>query len=422
MPRYTTALEALNLIQSGHRVFVHGAAATPNFLLNALIEHAPRLTDVELIHLHTEGPAHYASETFRGHFNVVNLFVGENMRNKIDFGRIDYLPSFLSDMPALFQNGHRPIDVALLHVSTPDERGYCSLGVSVDVARAAAQNAKIVIAQMNPRMPYVHGNGFIHIDRFNAIVDVNAELPEPKYHELSDIEIAIGRHVAGLVEDGSCLQVGIGSIPNAVLRALRGHRHLGLHSEMWSDGVLDLIEAGALDNSKKTFHPGKCVSGFIMGSRRVYDFIDNNESVLQLGSEVVNDPQVISRNSKVAAINSAVEVDLSGQICADSIGSRIISGAGGQIDFLRGAHLSDGGKPIIALPSRTKRGESRIVVDLKRGAGVVTTRGHAHFVATEYGVADLAGKTLGERAKALIGIAHPEDRDGLLRQWRESHH
>jgi 4-hydroxybutyrate CoA-transferase len=412
------AKDVVSIIDSNQTVFVHGGSATPNVLIDALVEQAGRLRHVEIVHLHTEGECRYADSKFIESFRVTNLFVGSNLRSRLDFDRIDYLPCFLSEIPQLFLSKRKRIDVAVLQLSPPDKHGFCTLGTSVDVARAAFEAADIVVAQINKQMPRVHGDGFIHIDDVDRYIEVDVPLYEPKVKSLSATEIAIGKNASELIEDGSCLQVGIGAIPDAVLGALKGHKKLGVHSEMWSDGILNLITSGAVDNSQKAVHPGKCVSGFIIGSRRVYDFINDNPAVVQLGIDYVNSPNVIARNSKVAAINSAVEIDLTGQVCADSIGSKIISGVGGQMDFMRGAALSKGGKPIIAITSRTKAGQSRIVCQLKPGAGVVTTRAHVHFVVTEFGVADLYGKTLGERAKALIQIAHPEDREQLNTEWR----
>jgi 4-hydroxybutyrate CoA-transferase len=406
-------------IVSGHRVFVHGGAATPNVLLKALVADAKRLHNVELIHLHTIGDALYAESEFAGIFKVTNLFVGPNMRRKMGFDNIDYLPCFLSEIPALFRSGHRALDVAIIHVSPPDEHGYCTLGTSVDVAKAAVESANLVLAQVNRQMPRVHGDGFIHIGKINYFIEVDEALPEEKSKKLSDVEMSIGRNVAELIENGSTLQVGIGSIPDAVLASLKNHRHLGVHTEMWSDGILALLNCGAIDNSQKKVHPGKTVSSFVTGSRALYDYIHDNPSVVQLDAAYVNDPNNIARNPKVVAINSAVEVDLTGQVCADSVGSRIISGVGGQMDFIRGATLSKGGVPMIAITSRSKKAGSRIVPVLKSGAGVVTTRAHVRFIATEFGIADLYGKTLGERSKALIAIAHPDDREGLERAWHE---
>lgn len=391
--------------------------ATPHALLAALVAQADRLRDVELMHLHVSGDAPHAAAQHAESFRIANLFVGENMRGALDYERVDYLPCFLSEIPQLFRSRRRPIDVALIHVSPPNAHGFCTLGVSVDIVRAALDVAEVVVAQVNPQMPRVHGDGFVHLRDIDHLVYVDEPLPELGSRELTDTERAIGAHVASLVEDGATLQMGIGAIPDASLLALQGHRHLGIHSEMWADGVLPLIECGAVDNSRKSVHAGKTVSGFVMGSRKLYDFIDDNPSVVQLDIGYVNNVTVIARNPRVTAINSAVEVDLTGQVCADSIGERIISGVGGQMDFIRGASLSPGGKPIIALPSRTNRGKSRIVPQLASGAGVVTTRAHVHFVVTEYGVADLYGRTLGERARALIGIAHPDDREALSAAW-----
>jgi len=412
-----TAREAVRRIRPFHRVFVHGASATPNVLLDALVEDSERLEGVELMHLHTEGPCRYADPAFAKSFRVVNLFVGANVRARLDHDRVDYLPCFLSEIPQLFLSRRRPVDVALLHVSPPDQHGFCSLGVSVDVARAAFEAASIVIAQINVRMPRVHGDSFIHIDDLDAYVEVDVPLFEPPARAPSPQDEAIGKFVSTLVEDGACLQVGIGSIPDAALGYLADRKGLGVHSEMWSDGVLKLIRAGVIDNSQKAVHAGKCVSGFITGSQAVYDFIHDNPSVIQLGADYVNNPNVIARNTKVVAINSALAVDLTGQVCADAIGGRVISGVGGQVDFIRGASLSKGGKPIIALSSRNKSGKSRIMPTLTEGSGVVTSRAHVHYIVTEFGVADLYGKTLGERARALIAIAHPEDRETLTRSW-----
>ncbi|HTL12822.1 MAG TPA: acetyl-CoA hydrolase/transferase C-terminal domain-containing protein [Bdellovibrionota bacterium] len=409
---------AVRAVESGQRVFIHGAAATPRRLIDALVAQAPRLKDVELVHLHTIGPATWADPALSKSFKVSAFFIGANMRAQFSPGRVDYLPCFLSEIPQILRSGRLPLDVALIHVSPPDAHGYCTLGTSVDVARAAVDVAKVVIAQINPRMPRTHGDGFIHISKIDHAVEVDDPLPEETPAAPDEIEKKIAHHASGLIEDGSTLQMGIGSIPDAVLGSLRDRKHLGIHTEMWSDGALELIRCGAVDNSKKAVHAGCTVSGFVMGSRAVYDFVHDNPAVIQLDIGYVNNPVNIARNPKVVAINSAVEIDLTGQVCADSVGKRIISGAGGQMDFIRGASLSPGGKPIIALTSRTGRGESRIVPALRAGAGVVTTRAHVHYVITEYGVADLYGKTLDQRARALISIAHPEDREALSRAWR----
>lgn len=420
MPKHPTPADAVRGISSGQRVFIHGGVATPLALVDALVAQHDRLTDVELIHLHTAGDAAYARPEMAGHFRVANLFVGGNMRAHLDCDRVDYLPCFLSEIPQLFRSGKRPLDVALIQVSPPDRHGVCTLGTSVDVARAAVDTARTVIAQVNPRMPRVLGDGAVPMSRIDHWIELEAEIPEVPPPPLTDVERRIGHHAASLIEDGATLQMGIGAVPDAVLSALRHHRHLGIHTEMWSDGALSLIECGAVDNSRKAVHPGRTISGFLMGTRALYDFVDDNPTVLQLDIGYVNNVRVIARNPCVTAINSAVEVDLTGQVCADSIGHRIISGVGGQMDFIRGASLSPGGRPIIALPSRTKRGASRIVPTLQAGAGVVTTRAHVHYVITEHGIADLYGKTLAERAAALIDIAHPGDREDLARAWREA--
>lgn len=418
---FVSIAQAVALVPSGARVFVHGGAATPNALLRELVNQAPRRQEVTLVHLHTEGPAHYADPVHQKHFRVVNLFVGHNMRQRLDYDRNDYLPCFLSEIPALFRTKQCALDVALLHVSPPDQFGFCSLGVSVDVAKAAAESARIVIAQVNPQMPRIQGDGMLPLDFFDALVDVDEAIPEAALEPNSEIENLIAGHVSGLIEDGSTLQMGIGSIPDAVTRQLVGHKNLGIHTEMWSDGTLALIEAGVVTNSEKKVHRGKSVSSFMIGTRKLYDYVNDNPSVLQLEIDYVNNPGNIARNPKVVAINSAVEIDLTGQICADSVGHKIISGVGGQMDFMRGAALSPGGKPIIAMASQTKKGHSKIVAALHSGAGVVTTRAHVHYIVTEYGVAHLYGKTLGERARALIGIAHPNYRESLAKEFYDLH-
>ncbi len=407
------AEQAVSIIESFQRVFLQSACAVPNALVRALVARAPSLRNVEIVQLHTEGPAPYAEPEMAGSFRTNCLFVGSNMRKAVQEGRADYTPVFLSEVPALFRKGVLPLDVALIHVSPPDKHGYCSLGVSVDVAVAAVQKARYVIAQINPQMPRSHGDGVIHINRLTAAVQVDEPLPDLPRPELTDAERAIGRHVATLVEDGATLQMGIGAIPDAVLGSLNNHRRLGIHTEMFSDGLVDLIASGAVTGEAKRVHPGKIVAGFAMGSKKLYDFVDDNPDVAMLDISYVNDTHVIRRNPRVTAINSAIEVDLTGQICADSIGPRQFSGVGGQMDFIRGASLSEGGKPIIALPSTTSHGESRIVALLKPGAGVVTTRAHAHYVVTEWGVANLYGKSLRNRARALIDIAHPDHRAAL---------
>ncbi|MDZ7807909.1 MAG: acetyl-CoA hydrolase/transferase C-terminal domain-containing protein [Gracilimonas sp.] len=413
MSKYKTADEAVKIIKSWDRVFVHGVSATPVKLVEAMTRRHNELKKVEVVHLHTEGPAPYADPEYKDSFFVNALFVGANVRKAINEGRGDYVPVFLSEVPNLFRNKIMPLDVALIHVSPPDKHGYCSLGVSVDVTVAAVQTAKYVIAQVNPNMPRTHGDGLIHVNQINALVEVDDDLPEQIVPEPDEAELRIGQFCAELIDDGATLQMGIGAIPNAVLKSLTGHKNLGIHTEMFTDGVIDLVESGVITGKKKKIHPGKIVSGFVMGTRKTYDFIDDNPAVAMLDIAYINDTAVIRRNPKVTAINSAVEVDLTGQICADSIGTYQYSGVGGQMDFIRGASLSPGGKPIIALPSVTRKGISRIVPHLKQGAGVVTTRAHVHYVVTEYGIANLYGKNMGQRAEALVNIAHPDHREEL---------
>jgi acyl-CoA hydrolase len=418
MSRTVSAEEAVSVVKSGNRVFIHSVAAAPRRLIEALTARAGELSVVEIVSIHTEGEAPYAAPELARSFRVNALFVGPNLRRAVEEGRADYLPVFLSEVPRLFRSGILPLDVALVHVSPPDRHGYCSLGVSVDVSRAAVQSARTVIAQVNPRMPRTHGDGLIHVDAIDYMVPVDEPIHELTPREPTDVERAIGRHCAELVDDGACLQLGIGAIPQSTLAALGDHHRLGIHTEMLSDGVVELVEKGVITGEMKRVHPGKIVAGFAHGSRRLYDFMDDNPLVAMLDIGYVNDTAVIRRNSKVTAINSAIEVDLTGQVCSDSVGERQVSGVGGQMDFIRGAALSEGGKPIIALPSVTKRGESRIVSTLRPGAGVVTTRAHVHFVVTEHGIADLFGKNLRQRAIALIAVAHPAHRDALAAEAR----
>lgn len=419
MTRYVTAQEALGLVRSGMRVFVQTAAAAPQQLIAALVERAPDLRGVEIVHMHTEGSAAYAEPKYQDSFHASVMFVGQNLREAVNAGRADYIPVFLSEVPRLFRQKILPLDVALLHVSPPDRHGYCSLGISVDVARAASDTARILIAQVNPNMPRTHGDGLIHVSRLTAMVECNDPIMEHHPSPLTDTERAIGRHVAGLVEDGATLQMGIGAIPDAVLSSLGSHRRLGIHTEMFSDGIIDLVEKGVITGEAKKIHPGEIVAGFAVGSRRLYDFMDDNPVIRMLDIAYVNDTAVIRRNPQVTAINSALEVDLTGQICADTLGAKQYSGVGGQMDFIRGAALSDHGRPIIALPSVTSRGESRIVGMLKPGAGVTTTRAHVHYVVTEFGVAMLYGRSLRQRAQALIDLAHPSHRESLSKTAHE---
>lgn len=410
------AAEAIGLIQPESHVFIQGAAATPQVLIQALVAQGARLQHTELYHLHTNGHVPYVDPEQWPYFHVNALFTGGNLRAAIADGYADYIPVFLSEVPLLFRRGIIKLDAALIHVSPPDAHGYCSLGTSVDVALAAIDTATLVIAQINPQMPRTHGDGMVHLSRFDAWVDVNEALPEAAPPVLNDVQLSIGRHCAALIEDGATLQMGIGAIPDAVLAALSNHSRLGVHTEMFSDGVMALVEKGVITGEEKKIHPHKIVAGFVMGTRKLYDFVHDNPIVAMLDIGYVNRTDVIRRNPKVTAINSALEVDLTGQVCADSIGTYQFSGVGGQMDFIRGASLSEGGKPILALPSITSKGESRIAAVLKPGASVVTTRAHVHYIVTEYGAAALYGKNLRQRAKALIEIAHPDHRATLEQQ------
>jgi acyl-CoA hydrolase len=412
--KYVTAEEALKVIESGHRLFVHGSAQTPLHLLHELAKQKERLRDVELTFITVQGDIEVNKPEYADHFHLNCMFVSESVRQAVNDGYADFIPVFLSDIPDLFKAGILPIDVALIQVSLPDKHGYCSMGVSVDIARSAVNNAKHVIAQVNPNVPRTHGDGLVHLSRFTHVVYHEAPLPEVNYGEkLTDNEMIIGGRIAELIDDGATLQMGIGTIPDATLRCLTNHKNLGIHTEMCSDGIIPLFESDVINNSKKRIHPYKTVTGFAVGTRKLYDYVNDNPAFVFLDIDYVNDPHVIRRNPKVVAINSAIEVDITGQVCADSIGTRQFSGIGGQMDFMRGAALSEGGKPIIAITSRTNKGQSRIVPFLKQGAGVVTTRGHVHYVVTEYGVAYLYGKNLRQRAHLLISIAHPDDREML---------
>ena len=413
MKKYISGEEAVKVIKSGQRVFVHGGAATPHFLLKKLVERANELWDVELVSTSTQGEALFADKKYKENFRMNSLFVSANIREAVNDGRGDYIPIFLSEIPNLFRRNILPLDVAIVQVSEPDKHGYCSLGVSVDCALAALQSAKYVIAQVNPRMPRTLGDGIVKFDSFDAVVQGSQELPEIYQENISEIAMRIGEYCASLVEDGSTIQTGIGAIPDAVLASLHSHQRLGVHTEMFSDGILPLVEKGVITNEFKKKHRGKIVTSFLLGSRKLYDFVNDNPVVAVLAIDYVNDTSVIRTNPKVTAINSAIEVDITGQVCSDSIGTYHFSGVGGQMDFMRGAALSEGGKPIIALPSTTAKGISRIVDFLKPGAGVVTTRAHAHYIVTEYGIAYLYGKNMQQRAKALIEIAHPNHREAL---------
>ncbi len=410
-----SALEAVSSIKSDDHVYIHTAGATPQALVDAITQRADELRNVKIYHLHTEGNAPYADSKYLHSFKVNSLFIGGNMRRAIRDGVADFIPCFLSEVPIMFRQGIIPIDVALIQVSPPDQHGYCSLGISIDATKAAIDVAKTVIAQINPKMPRTHGDGLVHIGKFSKCVTIEAELPELKPHVLSNEVELIGEHVANIIEDGATLQMGIGAIPDAVLSCLGSHKNLGVHTEMFSDGILPLIESGVINNKEKPIHKDAIVSAFLLGTRKLYDFVDDNPAVRMLDVQYVNDTAVIRKMPKMTSINSAIEIDLTGQVCADSIGTSMYSGVGGQMDFIRGASLSKGGKPIIALTSTTNKGASKISPVLKEGAGVVTTRAHVHYVATEYGIADLYGKSLKERARELIKIAHPDHREHLER-------
>lgn len=414
---YVSPEEALKVVESGNRLFVHGSAQTPKYLLHNLAKQSNRLKDVELVFITVQGDIEVDKPEYEDNFHINCMFVSSSVRKAVNEGRGDFIPVFLSDIPDLFKKGILPIDIALIQVSPPDQHGYCSLGLSVDIARSAVNLAKHIIAQVNPKVPRTHGDSLIHSSRIDKFVFHEEDLPEVNYGEaVGESEMKIGQYVANLIEDGSTLQMGIGTIPDAVLKCLHNHKNLGVHTEMFSDGIIDLFERDVINNSKKRIHPNKAVTGFAIGTRRLYDYVHDNPAFVFLDIDYVNDPHVIRRNPKVIAINSAIEVDLTGQVCADTIGTLQYSGIGGQMDFMRGAALSEGGKPIIALTSRTQKGVPRLVPYLKQGADVVTTRGHVHYIVTEYGVAYMFGKNLRQRAKALIDIAHPDDREMLDRE------
>jgi len=410
-----TAAEVVSHIQPHQRIYIQGAAATPTLLTQALSEAGDCLTGIQIHHLHTEGRADYALPAHADHFRVGAFFIGPNLREAVKKGHADYIPVFLSEIPQLFRRGVLPPDVVMIQVSPPDAHGFCSLGTSVEATLSAIEVAPIILAQVNEQMPRIHGDGLVHLSRFAAWMLCDHPIPEHPSGEPDAIEAAIGRHIAARVDDGATLQMGIGGIPNAVLGYLFNHKNLGVHTEMFSDGLLPLLESGVVNNRMKKVHPHKTISTFVMGSKKLYDYLDDNPSVALLDVAYVNDTAVIRQNPKVTAINSAIEVDLTGQVCADSIGEQIFSGVGGQMDFIRGASLSEGGRPIIALPAQTRTGISRIVPHLKTGSGVVTTRAHVHEIVTEYGVANLYGKSLRQRAAALIDIAHPDHREALER-------
>lgn len=419
-PKYVSAEEAVAIVDNGDRVFIHGSAATPLHLVNTLLKRAGTVKNVELVAISTFGNIEWDTPAVKESFYLNSLFVSANVRGWVNSPYGDYVPVFLSEIPYLFRDGVLPLDVAIVQVSSPDKHGYCTLGTSIDAAWTAVRVAKKVIAQVNPLMPRTHGDAHVHINRFDAMVMEEAALPEVDYSsKVDEVALKIGEHVAGLIENGSTLQMGIGSIPDAVLKSLTHHKGLGIHTEMFSDGVIPLVERGVITNEYKKIRPGKIVSTFAMGTRKLYDFIDDNPNVSFMDVAYVNDTSIIRKNPKVVAINSALEIDLTGQICADSLGTYQFSGIGGQMDFMRGASLSPGGKPIIALPSVTKNGVSRITPMLNKGAGVVTTRGHVHYVATEYGVVNLYGKNMEQRAKLLTSIAHPGHREALEKAYYE---
>ncbi len=412
IPNVMTASDAVKLIESGDRVLIQGGSATPQTLIRAMVARGPELKGVKVCHLHTEGECGYTAPELRDSFHTSAFFIGGNVRKMVG-DTVDYIPIFLSDIPSLFREGYMDLDVVLVNVSPPDKHGFCSLGVSVDIVIAGIEKGKKVIAQINPKMPRTFGDALVHLNHFSACVMVDEEIHEMKFVAPTEQEKAIGKNIAEIIDDGATLQMGIGGIPNAVLTYLTNHKNLGVHTEMFSEGIVDLVETGVVNGSQKKVNPYKIISGFAMGTRRLYDFMDDNPEIEMLDIAYVNDTAIIRQNPKVTAINSAIEIDFTGQVCADSIGTRMFSGVGGQMDFMRGAALSKGGKPIIAVTSTTLKGVSKIVPSLKPGAGVVTTRAHARYVATEYGVAELFGKTLKQRAVALRNVAHPDHREEL---------
>lgn len=419
MLNYISAAQAVTHIRSGERVFIHGAAMTPLSLIAALCTRKTELQGIELVHIHTEGMTPYTGEDFYKSFRVNSCFVGGNVREAVQKGNADYIPVFLSEIPLLFRRGVLPIDVALIQVSAPDKHGFCSMGASVDIALSAVQTARLVIAEVNTQAPRSHGSGIIHVSKIDHLVSVDRPIYAHPPRAISGEEQKIGKFVAGLVEDGATLQMGIGGVPDAVLAELGGHKNLGIHTEMFSDGLIPLIEKGVVTNSMKKVSPGKTLACFVAGSQKVYDFLDDNPTIEMQESSYTNDTRLIRKNPKVTAINSAIEVDLTGQVCADTIGTRQYSGVGGQMDFIRGAALSEGGKPIIAMSTATRKGQTKIVPMLKQGAGITTTRAHVHYIVTEYGIANLYGKNLRQRAKALIEIAHPDHREALEKAAHE---
>lgn len=413
--KVTDVNTALSHIQSGNRIYVGGGAGVPVELTHGLTNRAPDLKDVELTHILTFAEAPYVEAKYQDNFRVNALFIGHNVRQAVQQGRADFTPIFLSEIPRLFREGHLPLDAALISVSPPDQHGFCSFGVEVGATKPAAEAAKIIIAEVNKQMPRTLGDSFIHVSRLTHIIEVDYPIPEAPQGGTTADQLKIGEYIAEMIPNGATLQMGIGSIPDAVLKSLGNHRELGIHTELFSDGVIDMVESGVITCSQKTFHPGKIVAGFLFGTKRLYDFIHNNPLIELHPTDYVNDPFNIAQNDKMIAINSALQIDLTGQICADSIGPRFYSGVGGQIDFIRGAARSKGGVPIVAFPSTARKGTlSRIVPMLTEGSGVVTTRNDVHYVVTEYGVAYLYGKSVRQRAKELIQISAPEFRDELM--------
>jgi acetyl-CoA hydrolase len=413
--RVTTAEDAVQCIRSGDRVWLHAGCNNPEELVAAMVGRAGELQDVEVAHLLTFGRADHADARYAGSFRHRSLFTGPNARKAVNEGRADYVPVFLGEIPKLIYARQLPIDVAMIHVSPPDEHGFCSYGVGVECTKAAAETARSVVALVNTQMPRSLGDAFIHVSKLTHVVEIDRPVVElPMAGEIGAVARHIGEHIAEMIADGATLQMGIGEIPDAVLLFLKEKKHLGIHTEMFSDGVVELFEAGVITGERKTLHPGKLVSSFVLGTKKTFDFLDNNPFVEFHPSDYVNDPFIISRHDNMVAINSALSVDLTGQVNSDSIGTSIYSGFGGQVDFIRGASRSKGGKPVIALPATAKDDSvSRIVDMLAPGAGVVTSRADVHYVVTEYGVASLFGRSLRERALALINIAHPKFRDGL---------
>ncbi len=421
--RLATAEKAVGAIQPGMRLFLTGNCSVPQRVMAALVEHAPQFNpSIEIVQVLTVGSADYVAPGMEKYIRVNTLFISANVRQAVNEGRADFTPCFLSEIPGLFRSRVLPLDVALIQVSPPDEHGFCSFGVEVGVTKTAAETAKIVIAEVNDRMPRTLGDSFIHVSKLTHIVPVSYPLPEHSMGDITELEKKIGYFCASLVEDGSTMQMGIGGIPDAVLTFLGDKKDLGIHTELFSDGVIDLVDRGVINGEKKSLHPGKIVAGFLLGTQRLYDFVHDNPIVELHPTEYINDPFRIAQNDRMVAINSAIEIDLTGQVCADSIGPRLYSGVGGQVDFIYGASRSRGGKPIIGMPSSaTVKGQpvSKIVPLLKQGAGVVTTRNHVHYVVTEFGIADLYGKTIRQRAKALIDVAHPQFREELEKAAHE---